>query len=124
MLAVDMFFGRDIAGRAPVSDAEWTGFAGTEVTPRFPEGFTVVQGSGQWLNPATHSIGREASIVVRAVVVPAPDLAARVRAVKDDGTEVAFTAVVRVDTPQEVEYYRNGGILQTVVRKLLAVDKD
>ena len=83
MLAVDMFFGRDIAGRAPVSDAEWTGFAGTEVTPRFPEGFTVVQGSGQWLNPATHSIGREASIVVRAVVVPAPDLAARVRAVSD-----------------------------------------
>jgi aconitate hydratase len=41
-----------------------------------------------------------------------------VRAVKADGTEVSFTAVVRVDTPQEVEYYRNGGILPYVLRQL------
>ena len=41
-----------------------------------------------------------------------------VRAVKADGTEIAFTAVVRVDTPQEVEYYRNGGILPYVLRQL------
>jgi aconitate hydratase len=43
---------------------------------------------------------------------------ARVRAVKADGGEVSFTAVVRVDTPQEVEYYRNGGILPYVLRQL------
>jgi aconitate hydratase len=43
---------------------------------------------------------------------------ARVRVVKADGTEVSFTAVVRVDTPQEVEYYRNGGILPYVLRQL------
>jgi aconitate hydratase len=43
---------------------------------------------------------------------------ASVRAVKADGTEIAFTAVVRVDTPQEVEYYRNGGILPYVLRQL------
>ena len=29
-----------------------------------------------------------------------------------------FTATVRIDTPVEVDYYRNGGILQTVLRKL------
>ena len=40
------------------------------------------------------------------------------RAVQADGTEIAFTAVVRVDTPQEVEYYRNGGILPYVLRQL------
>jgi aconitate hydratase len=45
---------------------------------------------------------------------------ASVRAVKADGTEIAFTAVVRVDTPQEVEYYRNGGILPYVLRQLAA----
>ncbi|MEO8368560.1 MAG: aconitate hydratase AcnA [Candidatus Solibacter sp.] len=44
--------------------------------------------------------------------------AATVRAVKDDGTETTFTALVRVDTPQEVEYYRNGGILPYVLRQL------
>ncbi len=41
-----------------------------------------------------------------------------VRAVKADGAETPFTAVVRVDTPQEVEYYRNGGILPYVLRQL------
>ena len=43
---------------------------------------------------------------------------ATVRAVKADGTEIAFSAVVRVDTQQEVEYYRNGGILPYVLRQL------
>jgi aconitate hydratase A / 2-methylisocitrate dehydratase len=36
----------------------------------------------------------------------------------DDGTETAFEATVRLDTPNEVAYFRNGGILQTVLRKL------
>ncbi|MGA2037713.1 MAG: aconitate hydratase AcnA [Bryobacteraceae bacterium] len=43
---------------------------------------------------------------------------AAVRAVAADGTETNFTVTVRVDTPQEVEYYRNGGILPYVLREL------
>ncbi len=39
-------------------------------------------------------------------------------ATKSDGTEVRFTASVRLDTPVEVDYYRNGGILHTVLRNL------
>ncbi|HEX3746501.1 MAG TPA: aconitate hydratase AcnA [Bryobacteraceae bacterium] len=46
---------------------------------------------------------------------------ATVRAVSDDGSEKTFTALVRVDTPQEVEYYRNGGILPYVLRQIAAV---
>jgi aconitate hydratase len=45
---------------------------------------------------------------------------ATVRAVADDGSEKLFTVGVRVDTPQEVEYYRNGGILPYVLRQLAA----
>jgi aconitate hydratase len=45
---------------------------------------------------------------------------ATVRAVSGDGTEKTFTALVRVDTPQEVEYYRNGGILPYVLRQIAA----
>jgi len=45
---------------------------------------------------------------------------AMVRAVADDGAEKQFTVDVRVDTPQEVEYYRNGGILPYVLRQLAA----
>ena len=42
----------------------------------------------------------------------------KVIAKKPNGTEINFDAVVRLDTPVEVEYYRNGGILQTVLRNL------
>jgi aconitate hydratase len=43
-----------------------------------------------------------------------------VRARSADGRVTQFTTQVRIDTPVELEYYRNGGILQTVLRKLLA----
>jgi aconitate hydratase len=43
----------------------------------------------------------------------------RVRATDAKGTERWFTARVRIDTPIEVEYYRNGGILQTVLRNFM-----
>ena len=42
----------------------------------------------------------------------------RVVATKADGTRIEFTTTCRVDTPVEVEYYRNGGILHTVLRKM------
>ena len=45
---------------------------------------------------------------------------ARVRAVAADGSERTFEALVRVDTPQEAEYYRSGGILPYVLRQLAA----
>jgi aconitate hydratase len=39
-------------------------------------------------------------------------------ATKPDGSKKAFKAMVRIDTPVEIDYYRNGGILPTVLRKL------
>ena len=39
---------------------------------------------------------------------------------KPDGTTAAFKAVCRIDTPQEVLYYKHGGILHYVLRQLLA----
>ena len=50
-----------------------------------------------------------------------PGLTVRVRATGDDG-ETAFRARVRLDTPQEAEYYRHAGILQYVLRQLLDDD--
>jgi aconitate hydratase len=41
-----------------------------------------------------------------------------VTATGDDGTVKSFTAKVRIDTPNEADYYRNGGILHYVLRKL------
>ena len=43
-----------------------------------------------------------------------------VRAVRDDGTEILFTVRARIDSSIEVDYYRHGGILQYVLRHLMA----
>jgi len=44
----------------------------------------------------------------------------KVRAEKDGGGDaVEFDAVVRIDTPGEADYFRNGGILQYVLRSLV-----
>jgi len=42
-----------------------------------------------------------------------------VRAERADGAVVTFDAVLRIDTPGEADYYRNGGILQYVLRSLV-----
>ena len=49
----------------------------------------------------------------------APGKTVKVRAKKPDGTVTELDATVRIDTPQEVLYYKNGGILQYVLRQLL-----
>jgi len=43
----------------------------------------------------------------------------QVTATKENGEKVEFDAVVRIDTPGEAEYYRNGGIMQYVLRGML-----
>jgi aconitate hydratase len=48
---------------------------------------------------------------------PGQDVAVRV--VEPDGSEMTFKATCRIDTPVEVDYYRNGGILHTVLRHML-----
>lgn len=44
----------------------------------------------------------------------------KVTAVAEDGNTVSFDAVLRIDTPGEADYYRNGGILQYVLRQIAA----
>jgi aconitate hydratase len=48
-----------------------------------------------------------------------PRSTVRVTATAKDGSVKTFLANVRIDTPVELDYYKNGGILQTVVRKLV-----
>ena len=43
-----------------------------------------------------------------------------VTATTSDGSSVSFEAVARIDSKVEVGYYKNGGILQTVLRRLMA----
>jgi aconitate hydratase len=56
---------------------------------------------------------------VEGVAALAPKKAINVRAKSESGSEKAFTATARVDTPEEVSYYHHGGILQYVLRQML-----
>jgi aconitate hydratase len=47
-----------------------------------------------------------------------PRMTVKVTARKPDGTATTFDAIVRIDTPDEADYYRHGGILQYVLRQL------
>jgi aconitate hydratase len=65
--------------------------------------------------------GRESfDIAGLADITPGAELT--VKATSDDGETKGFMVRARVDSPVEVEYLRNGGILQTVLRQLLKED--
>jgi hypothetical protein len=83
MVVTQLFFGRDIPGRAPLTDAEWSAFASDSIAPNFPDGFTVSDGEGQWLDPKTHKVVHEESKIVVIAARPERDLSHRLETVMD-----------------------------------------
>jgi aconitate hydratase len=49
-----------------------------------------------------------------------PGQKVKVTVVRNDGSSFDFEAIVRLDSLVDVDYYRNGGILQTVLRQIMA----
>ncbi len=78
MQVTELFFGRDIKGRAPLTDSEWADFSAGVLTPNFPDGFTAYDAQGQWLDSTNHKIVREPSKVVVIAANDAPDIARRI----------------------------------------------
>ena len=64
-----LFFGRSNADGEVVSDEAWTAFLADTITPRFPNGLTVVDGAGQWRDSAG-VILRERSKVLIILTAP------------------------------------------------------
>jgi hypothetical protein len=64
MLHVRLYFGQTEADGKPVAASEWEAFVADTVTPRFPEGFTVYDARGQWLNTVTRIVDREPSKII------------------------------------------------------------
>ena len=58
-----VYFGRNRPDGGTVSDAEWQEFLHAVVTPKFPDGFTVVEGTGQWKG-RSGVVERERSAIV------------------------------------------------------------
>ena len=83
MFVAELFFGRTIKGREPVTDDEWAEFAAQTVTPNFPDGFTVFDGAGQWRNPKTGKIAGGPTKIVLVAAKRERDLARRLAVVID-----------------------------------------
>ena len=81
MVVAELFFGRFIPERTPLSEAEWRAFAAEIVTPNFPDGFTAYDAEGQWRNPETGAIAREPTKVLLVAMPSSPDLATRLSAI-------------------------------------------
>jgi aconitate hydratase len=65
-------------------------------------------------------IGKERITIqgISGKLTPRQDVTVEVE--RPDGSKSSFAATARLDTPVEINYYRNGGILQTVLRKMLS----
>jgi hypothetical protein len=72
MRTAQLFFGQNIGGKPGVSDAEFRKFVDEELTPRFPQGLTVLDGGGQWKGPDQKLIRESSKVVV--LVLPAHGL--------------------------------------------------
>ncbi len=63
--------------------------------------------------------GRETFDILGLTGTLTPRMKVKVRAAREDGSVIEFSVIARLDTPVDVDYYKNGGILQTVLRNLV-----
>jgi len=64
----ELMFGRNIGDRVGVSEVQWARFVDREITPRFPDGLTVIDTRGQWRDTERKTIVREPSKLVQIVL--------------------------------------------------------
>jgi Protein of unknown function (DUF3574) len=64
LLKDELYFGLNKPGGETISESEWQEFVKTVITPRFREGLTVLDGSGQFLNSAGILIREKSKIVI------------------------------------------------------------
>src|ERR1700737_4381054 len=94
-----LFFGRNIPSGGTVSDSDWEQFLRTVVTPRFPEGLTVWQGNGQWLDPRGQLV-REAVFVVEVFHKKGDEVETKIAAIAMEYKKrFGQDAVLRVTSP-------------------------
>ncbi|GAB4392667.1 MAG: hypothetical protein Tsb0032_09150 [Kiloniellaceae bacterium] len=72
MSRLELYFGTQYPGGAPVMQSEWAAFLDEEVTPRFPDGLTVLTGNGQWRN-SQGIVTKETSAVLIILYEPSAE---------------------------------------------------
>jgi hypothetical protein len=69
----ELMFGRKIGDRLGVSETQWARFVDREISPRFPDGLTVLDAKGEWRDAARNTIVHEPSKLVEIVLPGKPD---------------------------------------------------
>jgi hypothetical protein len=82
MAVFTLYFGKAITGRADLTEPEWQSFLDDTVTANLPNGYTVLDADGAWMNPLTHRTTREATKVVVAALPDRQDNAAAIERVR------------------------------------------
>ncbi len=99
---IELYFGRSIpgGGGAVVTEEQWSDFLDSEVTPRFPDGLTVLDGYGQFLN-ASGVIAQEDStvLIILAPLDPTGETSAQIDEIREAyNAEFDQESVLRTDT--------------------------
>lgn len=81
-VSVDLYFGRSKPDGGEVSDGEWEDFLATEVTPRFPDGLSVMDVTGQYRGSSGRAV-TERSKRLHVVVFDAPTHLAKIAEIID-----------------------------------------
>jgi len=81
MQRIELMFGRNVGGRLVVSEQAWARFLAHEVTPRFPDGFSVVDAAGQRTDKERGHVVREPSKIVIIVARGGAETARRIAAI-------------------------------------------
>jgi hypothetical protein len=76
-------FGRKIGDRIGVSEAAFAAFVAREITPRFPDGLTVLDAKGQWRDSERRTIVHEPSKIVLLTFTDEPARRADIAAIAD-----------------------------------------
>ena len=77
-----LYFGMGMPGGGRVTERQWTRFLAETVTPRFPDGLTVLSGTGQWRDPKGQS-AKVMSEPSRIVIIVHPETAATAKAIAE-----------------------------------------
>ena len=108
-IRTELFFGISAATAEPAvvaeRDGRWRAFLDREVTPRFPDGLSVYDVSGQWRSPAKSIISHEHSKSVLIIYRDSPQHRADIEAIRDAWKKLTGDeSVLRVTQAVDVSF--------------------
>lgn len=99
----ELIFGTARAHGAPLGDAEWQSFLDSVVTPRFPDGLTVLNAQGQWRGEG--GLAKELSRILVIWIDRSPSRDADIEAIRSAYKErFAQESVLRIDSMSCVRF--------------------